>query len=80
MVFAVAGARGRAAPARPDAARPPSPILLLQALRLALRDVTPSRPAASASLKAATRDAPFDVLVVGGGATGTGCALDAATR
>ena len=42
--------------------------------------MTPSRPAAFASLKAATRDAPFDVLVVGGGATGTGCALDAATR
>lgn len=31
-------------------------------------------------LRAATKDAPFDVLIIGGGATGTGCAVDAVTR
>ncbi|GFR47463.1 hypothetical protein Agub_g9190 [Astrephomene gubernaculifera] len=31
-------------------------------------------------LRGGTRERPFDVLVVGGGATGAGCALDAVTR
>ncbi len=31
-------------------------------------------------LHSGTLEAPFDVLIIGGGATGTGCALDACTR
>lgn len=43
--------------------------------------VAPTRDAQLAALKQAERDgAAFDVLVIGGGATGTGIALDAATR
>lgn len=33
-----------------------------------------------ASLRRGSAAYPFDVLVVGGGATGTGCAVDAVTR
>lgn len=40
----------------------------------------PSRKDMFAALKAATADKPLDVLVIGGGATGTGCAVDAASR
>ena len=40
----------------------------------------PRRDAQWASLKRGTRDRPFDVLIVGGGATGAGCCVDAATR
>ena len=39
-----------------------------------------SRKEAWAALKAASADKPFDVLVIGGGGTGAGCALDAASR
>lgn len=40
----------------------------------------PSRAEQIASLKAGTKDNPFDLLIIGGGATGTGCALDATSR
>lgn len=40
----------------------------------------PSRRHSIAKLKQFDRERPFDVLVLGGGATGAGCALDAATR
>jgi len=40
----------------------------------------PGRAEQLRRLREGTRDKPFDVLIVGGGATGTGCALDAATR
>jgi glycerol-3-phosphate dehydrogenase len=40
----------------------------------------PSREQQLARLRAGTKEHPFDVLIIGGGATGTGCALDAATR
>lgn len=43
-----------------------------------MRPTWPDREAQIARLR--DRDAPFDLLVVGGGATGTGVALDAATR
>lgn len=33
-----------------------------------------------AKLSEGTNSDPFDVLIIGGGATGAGCALDAATR
>jgi glycerol-3-phosphate dehydrogenase len=40
----------------------------------------PTRSQALARLRGSTKDKPFDVLIIGGGATGTGCAVDAATR
>lgn len=40
----------------------------------------PSRSEQLRQLSTGDPVAPFDVLVIGGGATGTGCALDAATR
>lgn len=40
----------------------------------------PSRAQQLKNLGAGSRENPFDVLIVGGGATGAGCAVDAATR
>lgn len=40
----------------------------------------PSRAEQITSLKRSTKDSPFDLLIIGGGATGTGVALDAVTR
>ncbi|XP_045827785.1 glycerol-3-phosphate dehydrogenase SDP6, mitochondrial-like [Trifolium pratense] len=42
--------------------------------------VVPSRETLQSALKAANKANPLDVLVIGGGATGTGAALDAVTR
>lgn len=46
-------------------------------LKVVYTDELPSRQAQLSSLK---NTEEFDVLVVGGGATGAGCALDAVTR
>ncbi|XP_063070732.1 glycerol-3-phosphate dehydrogenase, mitochondrial-like [Engraulis encrasicolus] len=46
-------------------------------VKMAFRDELPSR---AAQLDALRSTPEFDVLVVGGGATGAGCALDAVTR
>jgi hypothetical protein len=43
-------------------------------------DKVPPRRDQIGRLRGATRDNPFDLLIVGGGATGAGCALDATTR
>ncbi|GMH33409.1 hypothetical protein BSKO_01243 [Bryopsis sp. KO-2023] len=40
----------------------------------------PSRKEQISTLAQGTKSNPFDVLIIGGGATGAGCALDAATR
>ena len=40
----------------------------------------PSRADQLRKLADGTEHNPFDILVIGGGATGTGCALDAVTR
>lgn len=40
----------------------------------------PNRKELVKRLFSATASKPFDVLIIGGGATGAGCALDAATR
>jgi len=40
----------------------------------------PSRHAQLANLQSSSRSSPYDVLVIGGGATGAGIAFDAATR
>lgn len=45
-----------------------------------LSDVVPSRAQQLMRLQDNSPDKPFDVLIIGGGATGTGCAVDAATR
>ena len=47
---------------------------------IAFVDVAPVRQEQLRKLRQAGRDNPFDVLIVGGGATGTGCAVDSATR
>lgn len=55
----------------------------LEALRKKLHApdaVVPSRETQQSALMAATKANPLDVLVIGGGATGTGAALDAVTR
>lgn len=46
-------------------------------VQMAFQDELPSRQAQLSTLKNTDE---FDVLVVGGGATGSGCALDAVTR
>jgi glycerol-3-phosphate dehydrogenase len=48
--------------------------------RLFLANRVPSRSQQLSRLRQFTRDAPCDVLIIGGGATGAGCALDATSR
>lgn len=45
-------------------------------LKVPFKDALPTREEQLSSL----RNTEFDILVVGGGATGSGCALDAVTR
>ncbi|CAL0321287.1 unnamed protein product [Lupinus luteus] len=55
----------------------------LEALRKQMHDhnaIVPSRETQESALIAAGKDNPLDVLVIGGGATGSGAALDAVTR
>lgn len=49
----------------------------VEQVNMAFQDELPSR---QAQLTALRNTQEFDVLVVGGGATGSGCALDAVTR
>lgn len=51
-----------------------------QGLQLEVKGDPPPRALQLESLKNGTKTNPFDILIIGGGATGTGCALDAATR
>lgn len=46
----------------------------------AINWIPPSRDQLTTSLKSSSPNAPFDLLIIGGGATGTGCALDAVSR
>lgn len=46
----------------------------------ALEWVPPPRSELIRALSASTPNTPFDLLIIGGGATGVGCALDAASR
>lgn len=55
----------------------------LDAIRRQISDtnaVVPCRAAQESALIRAGSDNPLDILVIGGGATGSGVALDAATR
>ncbi|PSC72023.1 glycerol-3-phosphate dehydrogenase mitochondrial-like [Micractinium conductrix] len=45
-----------------------------------LHGTVPSRDEQLRRLRQGTAASPYDVLIIGGGATGTGCAADAATR
>ncbi len=45
-----------------------------------LLEAVPNRKELVKRLFSSTPAKPFDVLIIGGGATGAGCALDAATR
>mmetsp|Transcript_35504 Transcript_35504/g.78763 ORF Transcript_35504/g.78763 Transcript_35504/m.78763 type:complete len:641 (+) Transcript_35504:292-2214(+) len=45
-----------------------------------LSEHIPTRAQQLSKLRESTPDKPFDLLIIGGGATGTGCAVDAATR
>ncbi|KAK1283824.1 hypothetical protein QJS10_CPB21g00546 [Acorus calamus] len=47
---------------------------------LSKNGLTPSRAEQASALSATAPDRPLDLLVIGGGATGSGVALDAATR
>ena len=51
-----------------------------QTVKLQLAETLPARSQVVRQLQDGTAEKPFDVLIVGGGATGTGCALDAASR
>jgi hypothetical protein len=48
--------------------------------RFSLASRVPTRSQQLSRLRQFTQDAPCDVLIVGGGATGAGCALDATSR
>lgn len=48
--------------------------------KLQLSDHVPSRTVNLQKARESTPIKPFDILIIGGGATGTGCAVDAATR
>ena len=48
--------------------------------RIDYLDKVPSRKEQLQKLTSGSEHNPFDVLIIGGGATGTGCALDAVTR
>lgn len=48
--------------------------------RPVLGEKVPSREEQWAKLAKGTAQNPYDVLIIGGGATGAGCAVDAATR
>ena len=48
--------------------------------RIDYLDKVPSRKEQLRKLASGSEHNPFDVLIIGGGATGTGCALDAVTR
>lgn len=56
-----------------------SKALVQEPLQLDVQNM-PSREDTLAQLKACTASNPLDILVIGGGATGTGTALDAVTR
>lgn len=60
--------------------KPKKLVLSTEELKTALEWTPPSRQDLLARLKSSTPTNPFDLLIIGGGATGSGCALDAASR
>ncbi|KAK9832160.1 hypothetical protein WJX74_001006 [Apatococcus lobatus] len=51
-----------------------------EAVKLQLAETMPARSEFVKQLQGGTAEKPFDVLIIGGGATGAGCAVDAASR
>lgn len=49
-------------------------------IKLMLHEKLPERPSRVQQVLTGTHDDPFDVFIIGGGATGTGCAVDAVSR
>ncbi|KAK9834189.1 hypothetical protein WJX81_006932 [Elliptochloris bilobata] len=60
--------------------RRPSDVDSAVASALLLTESVPPRKEQLRGLAEGTAEKPFDVLIIGGGATGTGCAVDATTR
>lgn len=60
--------------------KPKKLVLSTEDIKAALEWTSPSRQELIAHLKSSSAKNPFDILIIGGGATGTGCALDAASR
>ena len=52
----------------------------IEKLKLQLTGPMPPRQQQWARLAEGTREQPYDLFIIGGGATGTGCAVDAVTR
>ena len=49
-------------------------------IKLMLHEQLPSRAERVEQMLEGTQHNPFDIFIIGGGATGTGCAVDAVTR
>jgi glycerol-3-phosphate dehydrogenase len=45
-----------------------------------LSNTIPTRTQQLSRIRGSSRESPFDLLIIGGGATGAGCAVDSATR
>lgn len=58
----------------------PENVEAIERLKLQLTGPMPPRKQQWARLAEGTREQPYDLFIIGGGATGTGCALDATTR
>ena len=52
----------------------------MERIKIQLHEKLPSRQERVDQMLEGTNDNPFDIFIIGGGATGTGCAVDAATR
>lgn len=51
-----------------------------EAFEMKMNEKIPSRSQQLDAMRASTKANPFDLLIIGGGATGAGCALDASAR
>lgn len=60
--------------------KPKKLVLSTEEIKAALEWTPPSRQDLLDRLKSSTAKNPFDILIIGGGATGSGCALDATSR
>ncbi|GAB4813967.1 hypothetical protein N2152v2_001013 [Parachlorella kessleri] len=80
LVLGVAGAGLAFANSTEPLSMQPALSYQARAARVAWLDQVPARREQLRRLAEGTPNSPYDVLIVGGGATGTGCAVDAATR
>jgi len=80
LVLGVAGAGLALANSAEPLSMQPALSYQARGARVAWLDQVPSRREQLRRLAEGTPSSPYDVLIVGGGATGTGCAVDAVTR